>query len=182
MFIEIERKFEFTDDDYSIIQAKLIKESDKTIEDIYKDLPDFYLIHNKMKFRIRNWKKELKIKVWNISSEEYYEEDAIQKLLSLEIEYKDLTKEICTIVTKREKYIWEYDWFEYVIDVDRHGWGSKYEIEVQCENESVGYNIIDGIRKDLWLKSTEVKVKNQKLMSNLKIQNPDLYRKLLNDG
>ena len=54
MFIEIERKFELTDNDYHLIKTKLAQDSQKVIEDIYMDLSDLSLIKNKMKFRLRN--------------------------------------------------------------------------------------------------------------------------------
>jgi uncharacterized protein YjbK len=104
MFIEIERKFELTHSEHEKIKSQLKLESQEHIEDIFMDLPDFYLTLNKMKYRIRNGKKELKIDIANISSEEYPEKEAIQKLNSLNIKYEDITQQIYTVNTEREKY------------------------------------------------------------------------------
>ncbi len=179
MFIEIERKFKLVDTDHDIIKTNLELVSRSTVEDIYLDLPDFSLILNKIKFRIRNWKRELKIRVWKISSEEYYEKDAIEKLASLEIPYENITEKVCTIITKREKYTWVYDWHDYLVDLDQHWGWNRYEIEVQCQTEQEWFILIENITESLWLTAVEITTKNEKVMSNVKYQNPSLYKRLL---
>jgi len=182
MFIEIEKKFELTDAEHEIIKSKLELDSKENIEDIYLDLPDFYLIFNKMKFRIRNGKKELKIKIWNLSSEEYYEKEAIKKIEALKIQYENIKTSVCTIETYREKYKWKFNWKDYIIDIDKHSWWKRYEIEVESESEELGSKLIDEITDSLWLKAIESQTIDTKLMSNVKIQNPKLYEVLIENN
>ena len=182
MFIEIEKKFELTDAEHEIIKSKLELDSKENIEDIYLDLPDFYLIFNKMKFRIRNGKKELKIKIWNLSSEEYYEKEAIKKIEALKIQYENIKTAVCTIETYIEKYKWKFNWKDYIIDIDKHSWWKRYEIEVESESEELGSKLIDEITDSLWLKAIESQTIDTKLMSNVKIQNPKLYEVLIENN
>ena len=116
MQIEIERKFELTENDYKAIVKSLIFKTIETINDIYMDTCDHKLSLNRIKFRIRNGKDELKIKSWEISSQEHSETSILSKLKDLWINYEDL-EEIYRVNTKRETYTWIYKWNKYQIDI-----------------------------------------------------------------
>lgn len=176
-FIEIERKFNLSDVDYNIIKSKLDFVKKEIINDVYMDSFDFKLILNWAKFRLRNNKKELKIKVGNISSEEYYEDHAINKLKELWYDLKELI-EIFKVDTNREKYKWEYMWNSYILDIDKHKYWKRYEIEVICKNEIVWNKLIEDIVKDLWLEWNESNEMENKWTLHIKHQNIELYEKI----
>lgn len=182
MFIEIEKKFELTDSELNIIRSKLKLSKKEQIEDVYMDTTSYQLTFNRLKFRTRNGQKELKVKLSHILCEEYYEEEAIKKLKFLGIDYKDMTEHVCTIKTLREKYKGKYKWKSYVVDVDEHWYGKRYEIEVECENEEEGSKLIDNIVKYLWLNAVESKEQDTKFMLNIKNQNKKLYKIIIENN
>ncbi len=177
-FLEIEKKFNLSNKDYNIIKSKLILVKKELINDIYMDTCDFKLILNRIKFRLRNGKKELKIKIWNISSEEYYDNESITKLKEIWYDHKKL-KKIFTVRTNREKYEGECLWNKYIIDIDKHQYWERYEIEVVCENEIIWNNIIDTIIKELDLDWEESNPLENKSILHIKNQNIELYEKIL---
>jgi uncharacterized protein YjbK len=178
MFIEIEKKFELTDSEYEIIKSKLKLKWRKTIIDEYMDTVDFQLTKSWKKFRIRNGKKELKIQIWQISCEEYEWNEAMQKLRNNWYEYDEL-KKIFNVTTHRETYTWKHNKISYIVDIDRHEHGTRYEVEVSAKNEENGIKLINTIIIDLQLKWNELPMSEWKWMLHAKKQNPQAYKILL---
>ena len=87
MKIEIEKKYELTDHDYSIIRKSCAFISSNEIKDYYLDDTNYTLLSNNCYLRMRNGKYELKIVHFDrdtdlVSSEEYDNEEIINEKIS----------------------------------------------------------------------------------------------------
>ena len=115
-FLEIEKKFELTPEEYKKISTQLTKAIHEKIEDIYYDTPVYDLTKKWQHCRLRNGELELKVEVGDISSQEIYGENAKQKLTELGFPFETLQKAY-SIETNREKYTWVYQWYNFVLDI-----------------------------------------------------------------
>lgn len=158
MIIEIEKKYELTDDDYKIIKEKCNFVSKKEIIDKYYDTKDYKLFKLWYKYRIRNWKTELKLRIDDpikkfSRSNEYSDLKTINSELSkLGLKSEDLN-EILVVITNREKYNYMFKWINFIIDIDKYKYWERYEIELNFDDDSWidVSKIIDDFRKHLWL-------------------------------
>jgi hypothetical protein len=118
-----------------------------------------------------------------VSSEEYSNEEEINKIISK----FNLTIDDCSWVifvdTKREKYKHIYRWYTINIDVEEYQYSNRYELEIvynenNDENREKKENelnkIIDDFRKEFWL--TAISDENSsKFITCAMYQNIELY-------
>lgn len=165
MQIELEKKYNLSEEDYKIIKEKCEFINEVNLKDYYLD-KDFILSKNKYYLRLRNWKYELKICSFNpntklVTAEEFEKEEEInEQLKKFNFDIDDTTW-ILFIDTKREKYGYNYKWYNLNIDVEKYQYWTRYEIEiVYTENkdsqerskiEEKLNEIIEKFRKKLWL-------------------------------
>lgn len=188
MQIEIEKKYNLTDLDYSIIKDKCEFKEEVILKDYYLD-KDLILKKNDIVIRLRNGLYELKIIKFNpdtklLSSEEYDNEEEIEKILSkYSLTTDDLTG-ILFIDTRRESYTYNYKWQEIHIDVEEFQYWTRYEIEVvyqeewenidRKEKEAELNNLINEFRNELWL-TAESDIDTAKSIVCAMHQNIELY-------
>jgi uncharacterized protein YjbK len=184
--IEIERKFDLSDWDYSKIKEKCNFISNKLIIDKFFDTSDFQLFAQKIKFRERNWELQLKMKISNntdkfsksIEITELWEVKS--KLLELKIVYEDTLK-VLEISTQVEKFNYSYKWYNFTIDVQKYKYNNRYEIELELD-EDIQENpeeLINGFRSELWLFSIEQLSTQTKVITCAKNENPALYEVIM---
>ncbi|MCD5380678.1 CYTH domain-containing protein [Candidatus Gracilibacteria bacterium] len=188
MQIEIEKKYTLTDLDHSIIKDKCEFKEEVILKDYYLD-KDLILKKNNIVVRLRNGLYELKITHFNaqtqvVSSEEYDNEEEIEKILSkYSLETDDLTG-ILFIDTRRESYKYNYKGQDIHIDVEEFQYGTRYEIEIvyQEEGENVDRvgkeeelnKLIENFRTDIGL-TAESDINTAKSIVCAMHQNIELY-------
>lgn len=165
MQIELEKKYNLTDNDYKIIKENCEFIKEVNLKDYYLD-KDLVLVKNDYYLRLRNWKYELKICSMNpktkmVSSEEYEDENQINKELEKFNMTIDDARWVLFIDTKREKYKYNYKWYNLNIDVEQYQYWTRYEIEIVYNQEDESRErktieqklnkIIDDFTKELWL-------------------------------
>lgn len=188
MQLELEKKYNLTDNDYSIIKEKCKFIEEVNIKDYYLD-KDLILAKNNYFLRLRNWIYELKINsynsdTWLNSNEEYDNEDEINdKIKQFWITTDDIIW-IMFVDTFREKYEYEINWEKIKIDIDKYQYWERYEIEINynltnLENKSIIEeklnNTIENFRKELWL-TAESNENSCKTISCAMHQNIDLFK------
>ena len=149
MQIEIEKKYNLTDSDYSIIKDKCEFIEEVNLKDYYLD-KDFILAKKDIFLRLRNGSYELKIKNYNsetrlASSEEYENEEDIEKKLEEFGLSTDTVSWIMFIDTRREKYTYNFKWQEIAIDVWEYQYWTHYELEVVYNEE---WENVDRMKKE----------------------------------
>lgn len=190
MQIELEKKYNLTKEDYKIIRDKFEYIKDIDLKDYYLD-KDLILLKNKHYLRLRNGLYELKIINFNpetqlVSSEEYEDEDEINKCL----EKFNLTIDDCTwiifIDTKREKYKHIFNWYEINIDVEEYQYNTRYELEIVYQEENIQNreikekelnNLLENFRKEFWLTAIS-DVNASKFITCAMYQNIEIYELL----
>jgi len=187
MQIEIEKKYNLTDSDYSIIKEKTKFIEEVNLKDYYLD-KDLILAKNNYYLRLRNWIYELKIHSFNpetkINSNEEYdnEEEINEKISKFWITTDDVTW-IMFVDTFREKYEYTFKWQKINIDIDKYQYWTRYEIEIvynsvnwedksKIENEL--NSLINNFRDEIWL-SAESNEESCKTITCAMHQNIDLY-------
>lgn len=184
--IEIEKKYDLSDTDYSVIQEKCKFISKKIVIDKFFDTSNFQLFSQKIKFRERNWELQLKMKVssntdaFSKSIEITELNEVKSKLLDLNISYED-TKQVLEINTEVEKFQYSFKWYDITIDVQKYKYNSRYEIELELE-EDLDVNpeqLINDLRTELWLTSIEQLSTETKVITCAKNENPALYEVIM---
>lgn len=186
MIIEIEKKYELTDNDYKIIKSKCNFISEKIVIDEYLDTKDYDIFKTWNKVRIRNNKPELKIRQSskNDKYSKYIEIDDLEKikieLKKMWLKYWNLEK-VLKVETKREKYEIKYNWYNIYIDIDRFKYWERYEIEITLNDDSWidASKIIDDLRIYLWL-IWEQNMWIWKIWICAQNENKELYEIILN--
>lgn len=185
--IEVEKKFQPTDEQLAHLleDAKFMSEKEHT--DIYYDLSDFSYFKQGMHFRKRNSEYELKVEISNsqkyntgryeeISSEqEILEKLGFDKNDSLAEIIKEKMIILCSIKTKRKKYKKD----EFTIDIDETDFGyNVIEIELLVDSEK---EIEKAEVKILTLAKQfnfPIKKLHGKVSECLRITRPEVYKKL----
>ena len=188
MQIEIEKKYNLTEQDYKVIKEKTNFVKEINIKDYYLD-KDLILAKNWYYLRLRNWVYELKISNHNPeadfdSCEEYDNEDEINKKISKFWITTDDVIWICFIDTFREKYEYSYKWQKITIDIDKYQYLKRYEVEVLYQSDEGNTNreeieknisnLIDDFRKEIWL-TWESNSESYKIVNCAMHQNIDLF-------
>ena len=164
MQIEIEKKYNLTENDYKIIKQKTDFLEKIEIKDYYLD-KDFILANNWYFLRLRNWKYELKINNYDTNTktnynEEYDNETEIEEKISELWITTDDVSGIMFVDTLREKYKYNYNWEIINIDIDKYQYWERYEIEIiknindnenKLEFSKKISKIIEDFRKEVWL-------------------------------
>ena len=158
----------------------------KTIMDKFFDTSDFQLFTQKIKFRERNWELQLKMKVssntdaFSKSIETTELSEVKSKLLELNIDYKN-TKQVLEINTEVEKIQYSFRWYNITIDVQKYKYNNRYEIELEFEEDLDidPEELINYIRSELWLTSTEQLSTETKVITCAKNENPALYEVIM---
>ncbi len=188
MQIEIEKKYNLSKSDYTIIKDKCNFIKEVELKDYYLD-KDFILTKKNYYLRLRNGTYELKIIDYNTItkgtiSEEYNDEDEINSLIKkFNISTDDVTG-IMFIDTKREKYSYDYKWYKISIDVEEYQYGTRYEVEIIYQEEWKNVDrqkkeielsqIINDFREEIWL-TAESNIDSSKTITVAMHQNIDLY-------
>ena len=191
MQIELEKKYNLSKEDYKIIRENCEFIKEVNLKDYYLD-KDMILTKNDYYLRLRNWIYELKISKFNeqtkmVSSEEYENEDEINKCLEkFNITIDDVTG-IIFVDTTREKYKYNYKWYVINIDVEEYQYWTRYELEIiyNEENKNINRleiekklnNIIDDFIKELRL-SWESNIDSSKIITCAMYQNIEMYELL----
>jgi len=186
--IEIEKKYNLTEQDYKIIKEKTSFIEEVNIKDYYLD-NNLVLAKNWYFLRLRDWKYELKISkadknLGYDSCEEYDNEDDINEKLSKFWITTDDVIWICFIDTFREKYEYNYEWQKITIDIDRYQYWKRYEIEVLYQSNETDIQreqteekiskLIDNFRKEIWL-TWESNSESYKIVNCAMHQNINLF-------
>jgi hypothetical protein len=187
MQIEIEKKYNLTEDDYSIIKNKTIFLREVNLKDYYLD-KEFILAKNNHYLRLRNWIYELKISDYNDKTkidicEEYDNEEEINKKIKQFWITTDDVIWIMFVDTFREKYEYTFKWQKINIDIDKYQYWTRYEIEIvygsiiweerQKIEENI-WNLIDDFREEIWL-TAENDISSAKTITCAMHQNIDLF-------
>jgi len=187
MQIELEKKYNLTKQDYKIIRDNFEFIKEVNLKDYYLD-KNLILLKNNHYLRLRNWQYELKITTFNpetkmVSSEEYDNEEEINKILEKFNLCIDDCSWIIFIDTKREKYKHTYKWYTINIDVEEYQYNNRYELEIvyneeknenREEKEKELNNILDDFRNEFWL--TAISDENSsKFITCAMYQNIELY-------
>ncbi len=181
--IEVEKKFQPTKEALD----SLLKDAEfialKINHDIYYDYPDYRLLKEEIRFRLRNNKFELKIKKKKGVSEEIENEEEIKKYFKTEVSLKDfISKNLIPImeykVTRRE-----YKKGEFTIDLDEMDFGyNMCEIEILVDSED---KIKEAEEKIIHL-AKEHNIEHKKMQSKrgeyLKRLKPEVYDFLRGKG
>ena len=184
--IEIEKKYDLTDLDYSVISNKCEFVSKKTVIDKFFDTSDFQLFAQKIKFRERNGELQLKMKIFSNTdafskSIEITQLNEVKtKLLDLNISYED-TKQVLEINTEVEKFQYSFRWYDITIDIQKYKYNNRYEIELELE-EDLDINpeqLINDLRSELWLTSKEQHSTETKVITCAENDNPALYEVIM---
>lgn len=177
--IEVERKFQPTEEQLKALLKDAEFVGDKVNHDVYYDYPDYRLMKEGVRLRSRNNNFELKLgqsRGVNTEIEERKEIEKYFKTDNLEEFIKQNFVVIIEYVTKRM----EYKKAGFIIDVDETDFGFNVcEIELMVENE-------DGV------KEAKEKIKNfaeeygweitkilPKGLEYLRILKPEVYKELI---
>lgn len=188
MQIELEKKYNLTKQDYKTLREKCDFIEEVNLKDYYLD-KDMILTKNDYYLRLRNWIYELKISKFNkqtkmVSSEEYTNEDEINKCLEKFNITIDDCEWIIFVDTKREKYIYNYQWTKINIDIEQYQYWTRFELEI-VYNENLGNkkreeieselsDIMDWFINELWLEA-ESDINSSKIITCAMYQNIDMY-------
>ncbi len=188
MQIEIEKKYNLTESDHSIIKEKCEFVEEVVLKDYYLD-KDLLLAKKSHYLRLRNGLYELKIIQYNpetqlVSSEEYSNEKEIETLLSkFWISTDDVTW-IMFIETSRNSYKYNYKGQDIQIEIERYQYWTRYEIEIVYQEEwenldrqkkEIELNwIIEDFRQEIGL-SSESDISSSKTITVAMHQNIELY-------
>ncbi|MDD3144552.1 MAG: CYTH domain-containing protein [Candidatus Gracilibacteria bacterium] len=183
MYIEMEKKYSYNQDDYEKIVKNCKFEGIKDIKDYYLDMPDYRLFKNKFYLRMRNGIYELKITTINdetnlITSKEIIGDDEIDDILKNEFDISiDETSGVLFIDTSREKYSYVLGGETIIIDFDSFQYGKRYEIEVVSESKtSTEVDVlIEEFRKILGLESFYDGEQSAKATVCARNQNLEIY-------
>ena len=179
--IEVEKKFQPTQEQKAKLLEGATFVSEKQVVDVYYDTSAFELAKKNMWLRNRNNTWELKVYINDNTAEEIInEEDILNKLNFLK--YQDFNKLLeeklvilGKILTERKKYIKQ----EFILDFDETDFGlSKLDIELQVQNENeisnAEKNILDFTNQ---YDMNEVKLEIKPLLY-LKKMRPEIYSKI----
>ena len=184
--IEIEKKFNLSENDYKIIKEKCNFIKEVKLKDYYLD-KDFILTKNNYYLRLRNGVYELKISSFNtetklVKSEEYDDEEIInQKIKKFNLSIDDL-EWIIFVNTKRQKFNYDFKWYNINIDVEEYQYWTRYELElISDESEDKLNNILEDFIKHLWLEAFN-DINSSKIITTAMHQNIEMYEILTNSS
>ncbi len=179
MQIEIEKKFNLSENDYKIIKEKCNFIKEVELKDYYLD-KDFILTKNNYYLRLRNGVYELKISSFNhktklVKSEEYDNENIInEKIKKFNISTENV-EWIIFVNTKRQKFNYEFKWYNINVDVEEYQYGTRYELElISDESEEKLNKIIEDFIKHLWLEAFN-DINSSKIITTAMYQNIEMY-------
>lgn len=186
MTIEIEKKYELSQNDYALIKDKCKFIKQEEIKDYYLDTSDFKLLKDNNYLRMRNGLYEFKDTTYHsdtklCTSQEIQDEEEIEKILQERYNISiDDTIWAIFIHTIREKYSYIFQWIDVYIDIDRYQYGERYEIEILIPDNNIidGNAIIDSVRKEIGLTAGDTN--SGKIVNVAMHQNIWFYEVLLN--
>ncbi len=185
--IEVEKKFQPTDEQLQKLIKDAVFVSEKTIHDLYYDFSDFRIFKAGCRLRKRDSGFELKQSVFTetsvVTAREYNDESEIKKVLkisdnlgSLEEITKNEMTILCDFTTLRRKY----NKGEFGIDIDVMSFGeSLTEIELLVKNEEEireAENKILSLAADLGLEEKNLPLKPEMYLQKIR---PEIYKQIL---
>ncbi len=182
--IEVEKKFQPTDEQLkSMLEgADFIKGSIN--HDIYYDYEDLRLLNNGIRLRNRNGSFEVKIKqktdnYGNVINSEIEDEEEIKKYLNITGSIQDFIDHNMIVFSDYVNNRKKYKKGIFNIDLDDMDFGYKLcEIEVMVENENQIEQAESEIINFINQYGIELKKIPMKREVYLKLKNPDLYNKI----
>ncbi len=176
--IEVERKFQPTEEQLEKLLEGAEFLGEKIIHDIYYDYPDFRFFTNQTRFRRRNNSFELKIKKTVGAHIEIEEEEEIKKYLKAE-DLEEFVKKNLILVTDYTNKRKEYKKGEFKIDFDEMDFGYRLcEIELMVEKEEEIENAQNKIINFAKEYNLELKKLPAKRMEYLRLFKPEIYKKI----
>ncbi|MFZ2072477.1 MAG: CYTH domain-containing protein [Minisyncoccia bacterium] len=177
--IEVEKKFQPTKKELEKLLEKAEFLGEKINHDVYYDYPDYRLIKNRIRLRIRNNLFELKIGKDSGISEEIDDEEKIKDFFKTELSIKEFIKKNLILFieykTKRNKY----KKGQFVIDIDKCDFGYEVvEIEKLIETEDKIKETEDQINMFAVENGLSFKTIDSKRNAYLKKMKPDVYLKI----
>ena len=182
--IEVEKKFQPTNEQLVKLLEAATSIKEKTMHDVYYDFPDFRIFKTGNRLRKRDNGFELKRYIPTKSgvavAEEYIDEKLILEVLklqqnSLEEIVKNEMQSVCDYITLRK----EYRKNEFVIDVDEMDFGvGLIEIETLVENEDQipnGEKKILDFAKSFGLEAVDLPLKTEMYLQKMR---PEIYKEI----
>ena len=182
--IEVEKKFQPTEEQLARLLADSVFIERKQLDDIYYDYPDFRLIKDGIRFRSRNGSFELKVHNVLGGDNEIEDEAEIKKYFKTDLDLKDFIKHNLVFLmeskTDRQKYkngIFEIDIDRLTSDNFKDFIFDMCEIELLVENEN---KILEANKKieDFAMIYGLEKYKMSKKEACLKAMNPIAYKEI----
>lgn len=179
--IEVEKKFQPTEEQL----AKLLEGAEFVKEvinhDIYYDYPDYRMFKEDIKFRKRNNNFELKIKLTHNADREIEDEEEIKKYFNTENLVDFIEKNLLVYIdyeTLRKKYVKE----GFKIDIDELNFGvNSCDIELLIDDEEDISNAEEKVMNFARQYDLEFKDLLSKRGEYLKRFKPELFQELYGD-
>jgi adenylate cyclase class IV len=177
--IEVEKKFQPTEEQLKALLNGSKFVAKKENNDIYYDYPDFRLLKESIKLRNRNGSFELKIRMPNSSHSEVEDKKEIEKFFNLENGLEEFVKNNLEIVGSFKTFRDEYEKDGFVIDIDVTDFGYEMcEIEILVETEEQTEEAKNRILNFAHSYNLESKKLKPKLTEYLKKNKPEVYKEI----
>ena len=178
--IEVERKFQPTEEQLKALLKDALFVGDKVNHDIYYDYPDYRLMKSGVILRNRNNYFELKLNKSKNVAVEIENKEEIEKYFDID-NLEEYIKENLIIIIEYVNNRTEYRLGEFVIDIDNLDFGyNMCEIELMIEKEDDVKNTQEKIfnlaKKYNWEKKKII----PKRMEYLRKFKPEIYKELIN--
>lgn len=135
--IEVEKKFEPAPDKLTKLLAGSEFLGKKINDDQYFDYPDYRLLKNRVRLRMRNGTLELKIGGLSGVAREIDDETGIKEYFNTELPLKDFIAQNLKSFIQYKTIRNEYTKEGFIIDIDECDFGySSYEIELLIDDEN----------------------------------------------
>lgn len=177
--IEVEKKFQPTEEQLARLleDAEFVRED--VIHDIYYDYPDYSLFEKRVYFRNRDDNFELKVQVSEGSHEEISDEEKIKRYFNTTKDLPDFIHEnlieAIDVTTHRTKYTKD----ELNVEIDEMDFGYKcVEIEILVANEKEASGALEKIHTLAKQYGFENQKASPKRKEYFRARKPLLFKKL----
>ncbi len=181
--IEVEKKFQPTEEQLAkmLVGAEFVKE--KKLHDIYYDYADYRLMMDKVYLRKRNKGYELKIEDKNQEGvcDEIENEEEIKKYFKTELSLEEFISNNLVVSREWKTTRTEYKKDDFIIDIDKLDFGYEcVEIELLVEDSSQVDKANEQISNFAKSYGWDFKKVPAKRKEYLRIVKPKIYKELYN--
>lgn len=177
--IEVEKQFEPTKEQYNLILQDADFLGEVINHDIYYDYFDNRLFKNEVKFRNRNGKFELKIRLSGDVDNEVENEEEIKKFFNTTEDLKSFVDNNLVVFIEYKNFRKKYKKDCFIIDIDKTDFGMEScDIEILVEKEEDVENAKNKIKDFADKYRLDYKHGFSKRAMYLKKFKPDLYQRL----